>query len=181
MRKYQLFMMLMVISIAAFCQDDHWQIKLRNGELITDVVFHGLENDTLTLLNSGPLFMIPIQDIVELRNTISDQKKTIRTIVVWVGSGIAAGAITGIIGYSIREANKPPPAPPQPGQFLSEGLEFGPEFDAIGGGVVGGLVGLVVGSLLYGTPYVDEVYDFDKMNYPKKIRVLYHILPKGKS
>ena len=178
MRSYLMFMMLMIISIPCFGQKDHWQIKLRNGELITEGVFHVVKNDTLILLNSGPMLTIPVKEIVEVRNSIAGQKRRI-SILGWVGIGAIAGTAAALISYSATEANKPPPQPATPGALIGE-FDFGPGIPAIAGSVVGGLVGLVVGGSTHSVPVEDKVYDFNNMSEGKKLRVLSRLLPKHK-
>lgn len=164
MQKNIVILLLFMISMTTYSQDDHWQIKLNNGESLTNVVFYTFENDTLALLNSGPLLMIPIQDIVELRNSVAEKKRTIGIIARWIGIGVVTGAITALLTDSSSGSS----------------YSFGPAFVALAGGGFGGLVGVVIGTYKYSNPVVDQVHNFDSMSEREKARVLSRIVQRSK-
>lgn len=176
MKKIYILCLVISLSISGFGQEGNWKILLKNGEVVADMVFFSLENDTLALLNSGPLFLVPVQDIAELHVTNSNEKKT-KAIVNWIIIGVGAGTVTSLIIYYMNEANKPPPAPVEGYQLIGD-FSFGPQFDAMAGALVGGAVGLIVGSYKYNRPMAEKSYIFGNMSDRRKLKVLSRNLKK---
>jgi len=149
---------------ALLAQDNAWQIKLADGDILSNLSLQNVVGDSLVVSQTGQARRIAVDDIVEMRRAGKSK--------FWKGAGIgflAGGATGALIGLATYEE-------PDPANGFT--LDFGPGANALAGGILGGLGGFVVGGMIGASAGKDEVYDFSTKTFEQKLAVLRLIVAK---
>ncbi|GEM_PF-3176044 len=156
-----LFSFIILSSTNLLGQKQIWDIYTFDDQPYFRVVLDTLNNDTIYVNSTGNTYKISIKSIRILRR----ERKSKAGIGVLAGMSIGA-LLMNLYGKKTTDSQNKFPIDLSD---LSVGISTG--IGIIGGGIIGYWVGAGLGT--------DEYYNFSKLSYEKKKKILNHILEKN--